>query len=595
MQEIFSNTTLTVNQLIEKIDTGELGLPELQRPFIWKDSKVRDLFDSMMRGYPIGYLMLWECPTLDKKKSIGVDAHSYDSPKEVIIDGQQRLTSLYAVMKDKKVINSKFDEKDIVISYNPLQNKFEVGYSATKKDPEWIYNISEVFTTSNITKLIINFTKKLDEHRTSKDRELTDEEQDTISENITALSNLKQHTLPVFDIKANAEEEDVSEIFVRVNSGGVPLKQNDFILTLLSLYWDDGRREIEQFSKESTYLTKGKTTSYNQITTVSAQEIIRVVMAYAFDRARLKYGYKLLRGADFDRRGAVDDDLRKQRFDTLKEKLPDVLDVHSWHEFLKAIMNAGYLSGDLILSNNAIFYSYAFYLIAKHRFKASYNENMHLTSLWFFYALLISLYTGSFESTVEGHLNSIKGLNTLEEYKQFILSRVNERLTNDYFDITLLGSDGLAVSGKGNNAWNAYVASLNIMDAKILFSKSNLLVSKLFEPGTDGNRKSLEKHHLFPKAYLKSKGYTDAKINQMANYAFIDWKDNMDILDDAPSVYYPIVCEGKSEEEILRMEEENALPHGWENMAYEDFLAERRKLMAAKIKAAFAQLKKNVG
>lgn len=594
MQEIFSNTTLTVNQLIEKIDTGELGLPELQRPFIWKDSKVRDLFDSMMRGYPIGYLMLWECPALDKKKSIGTDAHSYDSPKEVIIDGQQRLTSLYAVMKGKKVVNSKFDEKAIVISYCPLQNKFEVGYSATKKDPEWIYNISEVFTTPNITKLIINFTKKLEQYRTSKGRELTEEDQDTISENITALSNLKQHTLPVFDIKANAEEEDVSEIFVRVNSGGVPLKQNDFILTLLSLYWDEGRREIEQFSKESTYPTKGKTTSYNQITTVSAQEVIRVVMAYAFDRARLKYGYKLLRGADFDRRGAVDEELRFQRFDTLKTKLPDVLDVHSWHEFLKAIMNAGYLSGDLILSNNAIFYSYAFYLIAKHRFHASYNENMHLTSLWFFYASLVSLYTGSFESTVEGHLNSIKDLNSLEDYKQFIISRVNERLTNDYFDITLVGSEGLAVSGRGNNAWNAYVASLNIMNAKILFSKSNLLVSKLFEPGTDGNRKSLEKHHLFPKAYLKAKGYTDSKINQMANYAFIDWKDNMDILDDAPSVYYPIVCEGKSNEEILRMEEENALPHGWENMDYEDFLTERRKLMAAKIKAAFEQLKKNV-
>ena len=131
---------------------------------------------------------------------------------------------------------------------------------------------------------------------------------------------------------------------------------------------------------------------------------------------------------------------------------------------------AGYLSGDLILSGNAIFYSYAFYLIAKHRFNASYNENMHLTSLWFFYASLISLYTGSFESTVENHLNSIKELTTLDEYKGFILSRVNERLTNDYFDITLLGSEGLAVSGRGNNAWNAYVASLNILNAKILFS-----------------------------------------------------------------------------------------------------------------------------
>lgn len=390
----------------------------------------------------------------------------------------------------------------------------------------------------------------------------------------------------------STEEEDVSEIFVRVNSDGVSLKQNDFILTLLSLYWDDGRREIEQFSKDSTAPTKGKTTSYNQLTTVSAQDVIRVVMAYAFDRARLKYGYKLLRGADFDKKGAVDDNLRVQRFNTLKEKLPDVLNVHSWHEFIKAIMNAGYLSGDLILSGNAIFYTYALYLIAKHRFNASYNENMHLTSLWFFYASLISLYTGSFESTVENHLNTIKSLKTLDEYKEFILSRVNERLTNDYFDITLVGSEGLAVSGRGNNAWNAYVASLNIMNAKILFSKSNLLVSKLFEPGTDGNRKSLEKHHLFPKAYLKSQGYSDAKINQMANYAFIDWKDNMDILDDAPSVYYPIVCAGLSEEQIRVMEEENALPHGWENMAYEDFLIERRKLMAAKIKAAFEILKK---
>lgn len=594
MEQIFSNTTLTVNQLIEKIDTGELGLPELQRPFIWKDSKVRDLFDSLMRGYPIGYLMLWECPSLEKKKSIGVDLHSYDSPKEVIIDGQQRLTSLYAVMKGKKVINSKFDEKSIIISYNPLQDKFEVGYQATKKDPEWIYNISDVYTTSSSFKFINSFIKRLSEYRECKGGVLTEAEQDTISENINAIVNLKNHTLPVFDIKANAEEEDVSEIIVRVNSGGVSLKQNDFILTLLSLYWDEGRKEIEEFSKESTFPTKGKTTSYNQITTVAAQDLIRVVMAYAFDRARLKYGYKLLRGADFDKRGAVDGELRIQRFDTLKDKLPDVLDVHSWHEFLKAIMNAGYLSGDLILSGNAIFYSYAFYLIAKHRFHASYNENMHLTSLWFFYASLVSLYTGSFESTVESHLNSIKDLSTLKEYKDFILSRVNERLTNDYFDITLVGSEGLAVSGKGNNAWNAYVAALNIMDAKILFSKSNLLVSKLFEPGTDGNRKSLEKHHLFPKAHMKAQGYTDAKINQMANYAFIDWKDNMDILDDAPSVYYPIVCEGRSDEEILRMEEENALPHGWENMPYEDFLVERRKLMAAKIKQAFDLLKKNV-
>lgn len=592
MQQIFSNTTLTVNQLIEKIDTGELGLPELQRPFIWKDSKVRDLFDSMMRGYPIGYLMLWQCPTLEKKKSIGVGDHSYAAPTAVIIDGQQRLTSLYAVMKGKKVVNSKYDEKSIIISYQPLQNKFEVGYQATKNDREWIYNISEVFTSSSYM-FISSFLQNLEAYRASKGGKLGEDEKAIIAENINALYNLMQHTLPVFDIKANAEEEDVSEIFVRVNSGGVALKQNDFILTLLALYWDEGRKLIETFSRESRVPAKGKITSYNHITTVAAQDIIRVVMAYAFDRARLQYGYKLLRGADFDKKGAVDEELRDQRFDVLKAKLPDVLDTHNWHEFLKAILNAGYLSGDLILSQNAIFYTYALYLIAKYRFGVSDNENMHLTSLWFFFASLLSLYTGSFESTVENHLNTIKALKSVEEYREFIFSRINERLTNDFFDITLVGSEGLAVSGRGNNAWNAYVASLNILGTKILFSKSSLLCSKLFETGIDGNRKSLEKHHLFPKAYLKSIGYTDAKINQMGNYAYIDWKDNMEILDEAPAKYYPVVCAGKTENQILAMEAENALPHGWENMPYEEFLVERRKLMAAKIKEAFEVLKKN--
>lgn len=592
MQQIFSNTTLTVHQLIEKIDTGELGLPELQRPFIWKDSKVRDLFDSMMRGYPIGYLMLWQCPELEKKRSIGVEQHSYNAPMSVIIDGQQRLTCLYAVMKGKKVVNSKYDEKSIVISYHPLLNKFEVGYQATKNDKEWVYNISEVFMSSSYM-FINKFIKNLEDYHATKGTEFGDAEKATIAENINALYNLMQHTLPVFDIKANAEEEDVSEIFVRVNSGGVPLKQNDFILTLLSLYWDEGRKQIEKFSMDSRTPAKDEVTSYNHITAVSAQDIIRVVMAYAFDRARLQYGYKLLRGADFEKKGAVDEGLRNQRFATLKEKLPDVINVHNWHEFLKAILNAGYLSSDLILSQNAIYYTYALYLIAKYRFKVSDNDNMHLTSLWFFYASLVSLYTGSFESIVENHLNSIKELSCVNEYKNFIFSRIDERLTNDYFDITLLGSEGLAVSGRGNNAWNTYVAALNILGSKILFSKSSLLFSKLFEPGTDGNRKSLEKHHLFPKAYLKSLGYNDSKINQMANYAYIDWKDNMEILDDAPSSYYSTVCAGISDEQIIAMEKENALPHDWETMQYEEFLFQRRKLMAAKIKEAFELLKRN--
>ena len=587
MTQLFSTTSFPVELLLGKIESGELGLPELQRPFVWKDTKVRDLFDSMMQGYPIGYLMIWECPSLTKKKSIGVDEKSVTEPKEVIIDGQQRLTSLYAVIKNKTVLNSAYQEKKIIISYNPLTNRFEVGTAAFQRSAEWIYNISDLYATSSFT-FIQKYLDSLKAARERKGEPLSEEEQTIIADNINAVYALTQQSLAVFSIKDSAEEEAVSDIFVRVNSKGTPLKQNDFILTLVSLYWEEGRKQIEDFCRASINPPKsGEVSSFNQITTVDAQDIIRVVMAYAFDRGRLKYGYKLLRGADFDRKGEIDIELRDQRFDELRKKLPDVLNLHNWHEFIKCIMNAGYLSGDLILSGNTIFYAYAFYLIAKYRFDASYNENLHLTSLWFFYASLISLYAGSFESTFEG--------TSLDEYKRFILSRVEERLTNDFFDITLIGSEGLAVAGRGNNAWNAYVASLNILDAKILFSKSNLFVSKLFEPGTDGNRKSLEKHHLFPKAYLKSLGYPDSKINQMANYAFIDWKDNMDILDEAPSKYYPVICEGLDSESIRRMEIENALPEGWENMDYEEFLVERRKLMAAIIKKAYTKLKNNVG
>ena len=80
----------------------------------------------------------------------------------------------------------------------------------------------------------------------------------------------------------------------------------------------------------------------------------------------------------------------------------------------------------------------------------------------------------------------------------------------------------------------------------------------------------------------------------MANYAFIDWKDNMEILDESPAIYYPIICKDRSREDIIKMEEENALPHGWEKMSYEEFLAKRCKLMSAKIKQAFEALRNNI-
>lgn len=309
----------------------------------------------------------------------------------------------------------------------------------------------------------------------------------------------------------------------------------------------------------------------------------------------------MLKGDDLKSRGLKEETMKKN-FDILREKLSDVMNLNNWHEFLKAIMNAGYLSDNMILSKNAIYYTYSMYLIARDRFKAPNAINQALASLWFFNATMTSLYVAnSPESIAENHLNAIARLSSLDEYRQFIISRVSEILTDDYFSTTLPGSEELAKSGPGNNAWYAYVAALNILGRKVLFSRSSLLVSQLLMPGTDGTKKSLEKHHLFPKAYLKKQGLSDTQINQMANYALIDWVDNLDILDEPPSEYYSRVCkditnDGKkykalTPEEISIMEDENALPHGWQNMSYDEFLPARRKLMAKIIKQAFLILK----
>ncbi len=475
MEQIYSTTSFTVNQLIEKIDTGELGLPELQRPFVWQNTKVRDLFDSMLCGYPVGYLMFWECPDMDRKKTIGTEAKSYASPKDVIIDGQQRLTSLYSVMKGKKVIDVNYKEREIIISFCPLTNKFEVATAATKRSPEWIYNITDLLMGAGSYSYITQFITRL-----SESRSLTDEERHLISENIEGLFRLKEYSFQVYRIKASADEEAVSHIFVRINSEGTKLTENDFILTLLSVHWGEGRNDIERFCKESLSPSVHGTTSYNSIgLKVQPKNIVRTTMAYAFSRARLDYGYKLLRGADFEHRGVINSELMQKNFGILKETLPDVLNVNNWHEFLKAIMNAGYLYDTMILSKNAIYYTYAMYLIAKYKFNASYHENINLASLWFFYAVLVSIYTGPGDTTAESHLSAIKNFSTLSEYRDFIISRSGGRMTNDYFNITLQGSDGLAVSGSGNNAWYAYVASLNILGTSALFSRHKIPVSKL--------------------------------------------------------------------------------------------------------------------
>jgi len=122
---LFNQVSFPVKKLVQDIEVGQIGLPNIQRPFVWPTIKVRDLLDSMYKGYPIGYLLFWKNGFSGDHRVIGMDQKQV-SPELLIVDGQQRLTSLYAVMKAVPIIDKDFRTTRIRIAFNPIEEKFEV-------------------------------------------------------------------------------------------------------------------------------------------------------------------------------------------------------------------------------------------------------------------------------------------------------------------------------------------------------------------------------------------------------------------------------------------------------------------------------------
>ena len=588
--QLFHKTEYQVQQLVDMTNKGELGLPDLQRGFVWKPNKIRDLLDSMMKGYPIGFVMLWAAQSNTAKgenKVIGIDEKIAYGQDYVIIDGQQRITSLYAVMTGKEICE---EGKTIKISFNPLTKEFKVWDMSTERNPEWISNISDIYT--NVTRsraFINNFINILKEHRNKKDEQLTEEDEQIIDESISEVLKLRDYPINALVINGDVDEESVADIFTRVNSGGVKLNENDFIMTLISVSCPELRDRIESFCEESADASKGGK-AYNKLIAVKPQQIIRTTMAFTFKRARLKYAYMKLRGSDLKRGadGRIDMELRKQSFAELADGLNKVLDYENWNEFIRTVMSAGFVNSSMISSENALVYSYMMFLIGKYKFNINSEKLRKIIAKWYYMSSTTSHYTGSFESTVQEELNDIDRLNSEDEFKNYIDSRIKLVFTNDYFTHTI--PDDLNSSASTSAVWNTYLAALNILNVKVLFS--DLYYNQLLTGDFNGTRTALEKHHLFPKAYLERIGIKDDRDrNQIANFAYIEWEDNMTVGDDAPSEYFKEIFDRKIDKnEQEKAMKYNALPEKWYDMSYKDFLTERRKLMSNVIKEGYEKL-----
>ena len=588
MAQVFKTTDYDIGRLIQDIEIGDLALPDIQRPFVWykKIKKVRDLFDSIYRGYPIGYLLFWENANREDYKNIGFDEKKRKIPRFLIIDGQQRLTALFAVLKDQEILTPDFEKKKIKIAFKPIDGTFEVGDAATDRDPEYIPNISMLWSGEGDYFIINQFLAGIKEKR-----EISKDEEKTISANIQNLINIIKYPLTALEIQSDIDEEVVSDIFVRINSQGVSLTQADFILTLLSVFWEHGRKEIEQFCIDSrkTPDEKTKYSSFNHIIKPDPDDILRTLVALTFNRAKMRDVYSVLRGKSSDT-DSFSEELRTQQFDLLKEELPKVIDNTNWQSFLKVLIGIGYKNEELISSKNAVLFSYVIYLIGREKLGIESHELQKITAKWFSMSSLTGRYSSSPETIFEADLNKIKEMNK-ENFIPLLEKIIGDNLTNDFWNINLIND--LETSSARNPMSNAYFAALNFLGSPVLFSKK--MVSDLYDPSIKVKKKRLEKHHIFPKNYLIEKYGFDkekdkVKINQIANFTFLEFEDNIKVSDMSPKDYFTILKKRFTEEEIKNMLTFHALPENFYDLTYEEFLAERRKKMSEIIKKAFYKI-----
>lgn len=649
---IFRNTKGTIGILFDQIDRGELGLPELQRPFVWGTTKVRELFDSMYRGYPIGYFLFWANDSDDqiKVKQIGKNAKDSVVPKSLIIDGQQRLTALYSIVKNRPVINKDFKAERIVISFNPILESFKVANAATMKNKEYIADISKMFGTSTYT-FINKYFEQLDEYKvkveTNKEKitkRLTDnkilntkevefivtrfnqleeilEEQEfavmklkdkislseddkkvileflnkeiiynkeEIAERINRLAQLKEYPYEALEINSDVDEEVVAEIFTRINSKGTILNQADFVLTLLSVFWEKGRKIINDYCESFTVVPDDsiKYSPYNHICNLDAQDVVRINIGVGFKRGRMKDAYAILKGRDLvTRRYSANE--REKQFEIFKKTNKIVIDNTNWHRFLSIVTSLGFKNKEFLSSKNALIYSYTLFLIGLSEYKYDHKELEKIISKWFFMVALTSRYSSSPESQMEADLNRIKECKTSADFTKFINNTIQSVLTNDFWEITL-PKDLLVTSSSNSPAGNVFFASQIKNGEKALFSDK--LVGDFFDPTVKLKKKSLDRHHIFPSNYLKKEGFRQTERNQIANMVYLEFLLNIDISDDPPQKYIADIKKKyyKGRENQLGNELLNhSIQPDFMTMDYDVFLERRRADMANYIRKTF--------
>lgn len=598
MAQFVVNST-SVENIISSIKEGEIAIPEIQRPFVWDGSKVRDLMDSLYKGFPVGYIIVWKNPDIKLKDG------TMSAGKKILIDGQQRVTAVQAAIVGQEVVDSSYKKKRIIIAFNPIDEVFEVSNPAIEKDVKWISDISQVFDVGFDAWAFVN--------KYCEDNNL-DGQQSEINKKIMRLTSIKGINLGVTELSQTLTIDEVTDIFIRINSQGVVLSQADFAMSKISsddrYGGNETRKMIDYFchfmvrpadydmivnnDKEfakSDALQKIKWVVKEQedIYVPNYTDVLRVSFTHIFQRGKIADLVNLLSGRNFETRENVES-IAEDSFKKLRQGVEAFVNETNFKRYLMIIESTGIVDASLVRSKNVLNFGYILYLSLKDRgIHPAMIES--IVRRWIVLSMLTGRYSGSAESAIDYDIKRF----TEQDPMIFLKNTEDGELSDAFWNSVLV--QRLDTSVASSPYFLVFLMAQVKGQARGFLSKQITVQSLINQRG--------DIHHIFPKKYLQKNGVDSRKdYNQIANYVYTQSETNIKIKDDAPCEYMSRMKQQVAGEDIVYggitdLDDlkdnlaENCVPESFMEMDifdYQVFLDQRRSLMAQYIREYYKNL-----
>ena len=591
----------SIQSLLNWIRDGDIAIPEIQRPFVWDSTKVRDLIDSLYEGFPVGYIIVWKNPDVRLKDG------TISSGKKILIDGQQRITALQAAIVGEKVVGSDYRKKRIKIAFHPVEQRFEVSNPAIEKDAAWIPDIAPLYQPGfDSFNFVIDYCIK---------NQLDNSKRSAVNDVLTRLQQIQNNSIGVIELSHQLDITQVTEIFIRINSKGVVLSQADFAMSKISS--DDRyggnqiRKTMDYFchlmqkpegfgticqndtefaSSEEFSKIKWIVNEHEDIYVPDYTDVLRVAFTFKFLRGRLADLVSLLSGRDFNSRD-YQESIAEDSFSKLREGVLEFVNKTNFQRYLMIVRSTGIISPSMIRSQNVLNFGYALYLLLRAKGEDSAIIEK-VVRRWMVLSILTGRYSGSPESAFDYDIKRFQSNEPME-----LLKNTEEGELSDAFWNNILVTK-LNTSVASSPMFHVFLMA-QVKMGDYGFLSEQIDVKSLIEQRGDI-------HHIFPKKYLQKSGIKERNCyNQIANYVYTQSEINVKIKDQAPKAYMAQVKEQctsgsavyggiASMEKLEANLEANCIPKEIFDMDYtqfEDFLEKRRYMMAQKICRYYEMLK----